>query len=329
MLFGLNESVVATQPTVATNLFNESYDFVAMEQEMLAESARAWNKIEYMTGEANCRLIHESVTNPDGVSTLMEGVVGGFFTKVKEFFVKLKNMLVEVFSKFMMWVNSKLKSEKDFAAKYEKEIMEKIVTLGEIEVKGFKYTLHPIKPLPTANTIKIEGADNTAKQDGIDKQANAYRAALVGKTGELDADDFTKELYAYFRNGEETADELTLKTTEVKAIFNELKSFAKTKEAVEKEKSAAEKDLNAVIKVLESEEKSIKGDTEEGAKELADLQLMISALKNMATSRNQAFTAKVAAVKEQAEFGKKVVIAVKSAKKQNNSTVGGLFSMSI
>ena len=328
MLFGLNEGTVAT-PEVATKLFNESYDFVAMEQEMLAESARAWNKIEYMTGEANCRLIHESVANPEGVGALMEGVVGGFFKKVKEFFVKLKNMLVEVFSKFMMWVNSKLKSEKDFATKYEKEILEKIATLGEIEVKGFKYTLKDIKALPTANTIKIDGADAAAKSEAVEKQVAAYRGALVGKSGEVDSDDFSKELYAFFRNGEETPEDMTLKAPEVKAIFNELKSFAKTKEAIEKEKSAAEKDLNAVIKVLEASEKDIKVDTEDGAKEIADLQMLVSALKSMATNRNQAFTAKVAAVKEQADFGKKVVLAVKSAKKQNNSAVGGLFSMSI
>ena len=328
MLFGLNEAAVAT-PAVATKLFNESYDFVAMEQEMLAESARAWNKIEYMTGEANCRLIHESVANPEGVGALMEGVVGGFFTKVKEFFVKLKNMLVEVFSKFMMWINSKLKSEKDFAAKYEKEIIEKIATLGEVEVKGFKYTLKEIKALPTVESIKIEGADSTAKSEAVEKQVAAYRGAIVGKSGEVDSDDFSKELYAFFRNGEDSPEDMTIKAPEVKVIFNELKSFAKTKEAIEKEKSAAEKDLNAVIKTLESKEKTIKSDTEEGAKELADLQILISALKSMATNRNQAFTAKVAAVKEQADFGKKVVLAVKSAKKQNNSAVGGLFSMSI
>lgn len=328
MLFGLNEGTVAPK-AVATKLFNETYDFIAMEQEMLVESAKAWNKIEYMTGEANCRLIHESVTNPEGVNTLMEGVIGGFFNKVKDFFVKLKNMIIEVFSKFMMWLNSKLKSEKDFASKYEKEIIEKIATLGEVEVKGFKYTLKDIKALPTANTIKIEGTDTTSKSESVEKLAGEYRAQLVGKSGEIDREDFSRELYAFFRNGEETPDVITLKAPDVKNILNELKSFAKTKEAVEKEKSAAEKDLNSVIKVLESSEKSIKTDTEEGAKELADLQILISAIKSMATNRNQAFTAKVAAVKEQADFGKKVVIAVKSAKKQNNSAVGGLFSMTI
>ena len=332
MLFGLNEAAVAT-PAVATNLFNESYDFVAMEQEMIVESARAWNKIQYMVGEANCRLIHESVTNPNGLENLMEGVVGGFFAKVKEFFIKLKNMIMEVFNKFMMWVNSKMKSEKDFAMKYEKEILEKIVTIGEIDVKGFTYTNldTAIPDIKAADEISITGDDNDAKRKSIEDIEAKYRGACVGEaTKAIESEDFSENLFTYYRNGEDAPEEMTLKAADVKSIFNELKTFAKTKSDIEKDKGKIEKDLNKAIKVLETAEKNLKnGDDADKENKITNIQLKIGAMKTMATNRNQAFTAKIAAVKERAEFGKRVVLAVKSAKKQNNSTVGGLFSMSI
>ena len=329
MLFGLNEAAVAT-PAVATNLFNESYDFVAMEQEMIVESARAWNKIQYMTGEANCRLIHESITNPEGVETLMEAVVKGFFAKVKEFFVKLKNMIVEVFSKFMMWLNSKMKSEKDFATKYEQEILDKIVVLKEIEVKGYEYTHlgDEIAALPEKDSIKIEGADAEARRKSMETEENKYRGTLAGK-GSIETGDFSSELFKYYRDNSDETKDITIKSTEVKAIFNELKSFSETKSTIEKDKNKIEKALNDVIKELNNAEKQI-GEKEEGRDaKIEVIQLKIESLRRMATDRNSAFTAKIAAVKERADFGKKVVLAIKAAKPQNNSTVGGLFSMSI
>ena len=115
----------------------------------------------------------------------------------------------------------------------------------------------------------------------------------------------------------------------MKAIFNELKSFSETKSTIEKDKNKIEKALNDVIKELNNAEKQI-GEKEEGRDaKIEVIQLKIESLRRMATDRNSAFTAKIAAVKERADFGKKVVLAIKAAKPQNNSTVGGLFSMSI
>ena len=330
MLFGLNEAAVAT-PAVATNLFNESYDFVAMEQEMIVESARAWNKIQYMVGEANCRLIHESITNPEGLENLMEGVVGGFFKKVKEFFIKLKNMIVEVFQKFMMWLNSKIRDEKVFAEKYEKELLDKIQALKEIEVKGYKYThiTDEIPSLPASSTITINGDTAEAKKEDIDKTVAKFRGSCVGdNTKEVAGEDFTEELVKYYRDGEDSPVDITIKSEDVKTILNDLKSFSKDKSAVEKAKNKIEKELNDIVKELNNTEKDLeKQDGKE--KELKDVQLKIEALKDMSTNRNQAFAAKIAAIKDRANFGKKVLLAVKSAKKENNSTIGGLFSMNI
>ena len=336
MLFGLNESGVYT-PAVATKLFNESYDFIAMEQEMLAESAKAWNKIEYMVGEANCRLIHESVVNPEGVEYLMEGVIGGFFKKVKEFFIKLKNMVVEIFQKFMMWINSMIKSEKEFAEKYEKEIVAKMDALKEIDVNGFTYT-HLDDEIPTIDDYKsmaITGTtDEEQKKSGEELEAK-YRGKCVGKPSEaVDSEDFTDKLFEYYRDSQDTPGEMTFKTSNIRAIINELKNFSKAKSAAEKDKNKIDRDLNAIIKELDALEKKDKDEMDDKNKSekeasIAITQIKIATVKTMTTNRNQAFTAKIAALKERAEFGKKVLLAVKSAKKENNSTVGGLFSMSI
>lgn len=330
MLFGLNENVVVAPVAQPTKLFNESFDFVAMEQEMLVESARAWNKIETMIGEANCRLIHEAHTNPDGVSALMENAIGGFFKKVKEFFVKLKNMILEVFSKFMMWVNSKIKSEKDFATKYEKELLAKIVAIGEVEVKGFKYNLD--KEIPSFEEFApktLDGDTEDAKKDFAKKQEGLYRGRLVGDSGEVDSDELSTKLYEYYRNKESEPDTQTIKRTDVANIISELKTFAKTKETIEKERAKAEKSLNKIIKEIEDGEKKVDKTEESNKNLLLDIQIGLASLKTMGADRNQAFVAKIAAVKERADYGKKVLLAVKSAKKENNSVTSGLFAMDI
>lgn len=339
MIFGLNEGTVVT-PTVSTNLFNESYDFVAMEQEMLAESAKAWNKIEYMTGEANCRLIHESIVNPEGVDSLLEAVVEGFFKKVKEFFEKLLKMVQEIFKKFMMWINSKLKTDKEFAIKYENEIVAKMESLGKIKVKGFTYTLDKnIPDLPAADTLKFT-ADDAKSADAIAEKSkeyeDAYRGALVGSSTKIEKDKFSAELYKFFRNGKSETEEKELVTNDVKAIFAELKTFSETKKDVEDEKSKVEKTLKAtianvqkIVDILENKKEEDKADDDKVY--LSTYQARIGVLRHDADSRISVFTAKVDALKQKAEFGKKVALYIRTAKKQNNSTtaIGGLFSMSI
>lgn len=327
MLFGLKElnenAVVLNENTVQpTSLFNESYDFTAMSYEMLEESEKSWTRLNRMVGEANCAMLHESVTNPEGFGVFQENAFKNFYAKVKAFFVKLWGMIKEVFSKFVMWIDSKIKSEKEFVTKYEKEIKAKIQVIKKVEVKGFEYTLDAVDTEIVANASMsdaeafLKGLPADIEASNIDEKMREsfVKTALKGKG---DADDVAKSIFVALRNGDDAKSDITIQAGDLNTLIDELKTFAKTKSSMEKSRSASDKAFSTAIKSIDKIAAKIESDKTEDKKK-ADC--AISGLKILMTLFNQANTYKIAALKERAEFGKMVMVKVKSASNKSEAT---------
>lgn len=332
MLFGLKElnenAVVLNGNTVQpTSLFNESYDFTAMSYEMLEETEKSWTRLNKMVGEANCAMLHESITNPEGFGVFQENAFKNFYAKVKAFFVKLWGMIKEVFSKFVMWIDSKIKSEKEFVAKYETEIKTKMGVIKKVEVKGFEYTIDAVDTattgIPTdAKAIVAsvpEDADSAKMEEETKKK---FVKAVLGGKG--DEDDIPKSVFKALRNEADEKTDITIQAGDLNSLINELKTFSDTKSKMNKDKTASDKAFTNVISSIEKLGSAI---GTEKADEKKKVDFAIQSLKLSMSLVNQANTAKVAALKERADFAKMVMVKVKSAanKDANMSENAGLF----
>ncbi|MGL6099488.1 MAG: hypothetical protein ACRC0G_07670 [Fusobacteriaceae bacterium] len=347
MLLGLknlNESNFILNGNTArpTSLFNESFDFTAMSYEMIHESQKSWNKLNGMVAKANCALIHESVTNPEGLEMFTENILVSFYQKVKAFFVKMWAMIKEVFSKFVMWIDSKLKTDKEFVDKYEKEIKAKIQVIKEVTVSGYEYTIDKIDMskavLPEVtkeageknfNDLK---ASKKSQEELVDVDKLDVVKALTGVTSSIDLDDIGATLFEVLRNGDSTESDQVLNSTHVTKILTNLKTASTVKSKMEKGKVQLDKSYAKLIKQLDkvaAEEVNVK---DEGNKKVFDI--LIAGAREIAVIVNQAYTYKIAAAKEEAEFGKKVILKIKNTSSKKNESYGvsddeGLFSGTI
>lgn len=334
MLFGLKElnenTVVLNENTVQpTSLFNESFDFTAMSYEMLEECEKSWTRLNKMVGEANCAMLHESVTNPEGFAVFQENAFKNFYAKVKAFFMKLWGMIKEVFSKFVMWIDSKMKSEKEFVTKYEKEIKAKMQVIKKVEVKGFTYTLGAVQTEVVGVTVDAEQflkeipADADASKIDENTKADFVKGVLGGKG---DADDIPKSIYTALRNGEDTKSDITIQAGELNNLIDELKTFSDAKSKMEKSRSATDKAFATALKSIDKIAAKIESDKTEDKKK-ADF--AINSLKTTMSLFNQANTYKIAALKERADFAKTVMVKVKAASNKSEAVTvnenAGLF----
>ena len=132
---------------LATDIYspvNESIDvsgytnFHTLSLEAVAESERTYNNIMKSVGVAELRYFEEH-----GSEVIYEaGDISSFFEKIKMFFKKLIDKVKAIFHAFMAKLNSFIKSDKDFAKKYEKEFTEKWSNVSEDYdlINGYKFT---------------------------------------------------------------------------------------------------------------------------------------------------------------------------------------------
>ena len=182
MLFGLNENttVATVEEMVVPAHLAESFEGIVALGNMKAE--KLYEEVLNIQGDFTAKL-------QKGVSTgkldeacaeiLQEGALGNFFGKVKEMFKKLWEAIKALFTKFMAWLDSKIKSDKDFIAKYKKTLLAKAGEVSDMEYKGYKWTFGPAPGTKVTVEIektveKVEEKSKADLKDGIVDPKTGY-----------------------------------------------------------------------------------------------------------------------------------------------------------
>lgn len=203
------------------------------------------------------------------IGELLEGSMSDTWKKIKEAFVNL-------FAKIRAWIDSAIryfdshfKSTEAFLDKYEKE-------LTKLNLTGYKYEMFnytnmnvvselvkskprmALKEMDEYINIEFENVKKGTEvvdRTKLNEMHDEIRGAIVGKS-KLDASEYSKELYKFFRNGASDASDKKELAINITSIIAELRAAAKFIPAlkdVKKEQDAYEKKMISRIKSAEAE----------------------------------------------------------------------------
>lgn len=157
-------------------------------------------------------------------ATIMEASIKGAFTKIKEFFIKLKEKVKEFFHNLKRYLLGIFGNDAKWVSSYEKEL----TALKSADLKGYKikiydYTLGKIsaveqeaKNLELLNHAKqavqdlVMGRRQDASEideDDLKQESNKIIAkymASIGDISDVEADDIDKQIWSAFRGGADT-----------------------------------------------------------------------------------------------------------------------------
>lgn len=198
MLFGLNENttVATVEEMVVPAHLAESFEGIVALGNMKAE--KLYEEVLNIQGEFTAKLqrgVSTGKLDEACAEILQEGALGSFFGKVKEMFKKLWEAIKALFTKFMAWLDSKIKSDKDFIAKYKKTLIAKAGEVSDMEYKGHNWSFGPAPGTKVTVEIEktIDKVDEKSKnilKDGIvtnDGYAGRPKHAEAGKSTDNDA----------------------------------------------------------------------------------------------------------------------------------------------
>lgn len=188
--------------------------------------------------------------------------VKGIIDKMKAAIMKLWNKIKSLVAKFAAKFQSFGGDDKKFINRYKKQIL--MGSAKGLEVKGYNFTTDALtvsdavaKGLNTeaakAAKAVMGGATDTKvnKDDFEDKM----RGAILGK-GSLDASEFSKELKAVYRNGEDSPETLeNINKGELVAFLSS--GTDKSIKAIKADLTTQEKEYNNAIKKLNDLEKKL------------------------------------------------------------------------
>lgn len=210
-------------------------------------------------------MIHEGASVEE-IHALQEGVIGNFFKKLKDMFMKLWAKIKAIFHGFIAKFDSMfMKSSKAFAKKYRQEVLVK--DLGDVTIQ---YSKPKRKDFVIQSNLAIligTGKDAKAIAKDLedfdaDENETFYLKTLTG----VDADpgDFEKEYHEAMYEDEEEVD---LKDV-VSEALNTLQGQDDLVKRVKKANDVLEKQIQSIIKDINKMDsdfsKSIKGDSEYG-----------------------------------------------------------------
>lgn len=188
--------------------------------------------------------------------------VKGIIDKMKAAIIKLWNKIKALVAKFAAKFQSFGGDDKKFINRYKKQIL--MGSTKGLEVKGYNFTTDALtvsdavsKGLNTeaakAAKAVMGGATDTKvnKDDFEDKM----RGAILGK-GSLDASEFSKELKAVYRSGEDSPQTLeNINKGEIVAFLSS--GTDKSIKAIKADLTTQEKEYNNAIKKLNDLEKKL------------------------------------------------------------------------
>lgn len=233
---------------------------------------------------------YEIETLKESYEIAMEGAFDNTIERIKKFFSNLWGKITAYFKSLVKYFDYLFKNAKDFATKYEKDLREKD---GKGNLSGFEFSLYTYTNLDEASNKNIydrvlsQGAGNinikianTNDEKTLKSMAQGLttnkesmmdnaRGKLLKKSS-VDAADFAKELFAFFRNGAESASDKEKKSiSSISEFINVLKTSNPTK-VVEDNKKETDKIFKEQIDTVNKVQKELsKGYDNAEDKELA------------------------------------------------------------
>ena len=246
-----------------------------------------WEAVEEFAGEPNfdgaCELVAESEINYNrfmqavGISELnyLEtngqemvyegGRLSGYIEKAKKFFHNILEKIKGFIKKFMVKVDSLVRSNDGFLKKYGSEISK----LNEkVKINGYKFSNLGELNFPEAKTV-VTTANGTAEDRDIKTKV------LGSNVGE----DFSEAIFKHFHGEETSKKEVELSPSEQIQIIKNTKDL-RTK--AKKTYTEADKKIKDIIKRLDNQAKNInKKDVSEDTN--AEMQKINSEIKGFKT----------------------------------------------
>lgn len=144
MLFGLQESttIAAVEEMHVPAHLAESFEGIAALGNMQVE--KLYEEVLNVQGAFTAKLqqgISTGRLDEACIEIIQEGALGNFITKIKDLFKKLWAAIKALFTKFMAWLDSKIKSDKDFITKYKKTLLQKASEVSDMDYKGHKWEM--------------------------------------------------------------------------------------------------------------------------------------------------------------------------------------------
>ena len=188
--------------------------------------------------------------------------VKGIIDKMKAAIMKLWNKIKSLVAKFAAKFQSYGGDDKKFINRYKKQIL--MGSAKGLEVKGYNYTPDALtvsdavsKGLNTeaAKAAKAVMGGATGTKVNKDDFEDKMRGAILGK-GSLDASEFSKELKAVYRSGEDSPETLeNINKGELVAFLSS--GTDKTIKTIKADLTTQEKEYNKAIKQLNDLEKKL------------------------------------------------------------------------
>lgn len=212
---------------------------------IVAESEENYNKIMQAIG------VHElAVFESTGSEMIYEGAdISALMKKVKEFFMNILKKIKGLIDKFIAMVDSFVKSDADFVKKYSSKII--TVNSKDLKVKGFEFD-HMDYSLPSQDTMEgiFKNEADTSEKETI---LNKMRGKVFGESKEVESGEFTKELFRYFRKGEDS--KVDLEKIDPRTQLNIIKGTKDLKTKATKKYKELSDSINKAIKNLEKDAK--------------------------------------------------------------------------
>ena len=277
------------------------------------------------------------------------GNISGFISKVKEFFKKALEKIKGLFLKFFALLDSYTKSDADFISKYRKQLAS--VNTKDFEYNGFKFdhlTENIVDKVYTAasktNDPKMDDVasiktatdatlnEELAKYKELSDVEDEIRGATVGDSS-LSANEFSKELFQYFRSGEASKEKID--SVNIVDLLGIISGTNDRKKTAKKNYTDFEKTVNQVIRNLDKASaaliKKVPGKTDD-EKEMAEsnslrIQLLnkeITFAKSVLNIAQIANGAQLTAIKDENRQAKSVCVSLLTYKPKNESVDFGI-----
>lgn len=221
--------------------------------------------------------------------------VKGIFDAIKKFFQKIIEKIHKIFHTFIAKLSSWFSSSKDFAKKYEKEIIKNWAKVSnDFEFKGYKYDIdstvagktasvedgkdlvkseangkvgdflaNPSEATLTALTTEAGISDVAKFREGFESYKDKKRGEMIEASGPLDQKEFTDELFKVYRSGEDSKIDMNKKAIEeayggsISNMMTFLKNFDKLKTDAESREKGFVKTVDELIKKMEKLENDL------------------------------------------------------------------------
>lgn len=245
---------------------------------IVAENEANYNSIMRAIGIAELACLEST-----GVEMVYEAAdIKGFFAKIKEFFLSIIEKVKGLVKKFFALIDSYTKSDKDFVNKYKKALIE--VSTKGFEYEGFVFSNLDWSPAKAnadmakacknglgveevsdfANVVSVSDAKKAdasdfetiiTKFEDADDIREKMRAEAIGASSGLEAGEFSKEIYKYFRSNEDAKQ--TIDSVNVNELLSIVMNSADAKKKAQKAYEGIEKTIKSEISGLEKAEKAI------------------------------------------------------------------------